>query len=164
MLKYYFFKALAISKADDKTAIKYKSIYKFLWHYLKPYKRKFIIVVILLILLSILSLPAPYLTKYLIDDVIQRKQFGMLNIIIVLMLLLVVIKIFFSFIMDYMLTIISQKVINSVRYDLFNKIIKLPMDLINRTQTGYLVSRISEVQQIRTFFFASYITASHRCI
>lgn len=158
MLKNYLSQAIEMSKTDNNTTkIKFKEIVKFLYPYLQSYKSKIVLVIIIMFSLSLISLPAPYLTKYIIDDVLINKLYTQLHIIVLIMLLLSVSRILLSFFMDYSLAVISQKVINKIRSDLFSKIIKLPMFIINRSQTGYLVSRIGEVQQLRVLFSSSIL-------
>lgn len=158
MLKNYLSQALKLTKKDQNIkSTKIITLFKFLYPYLKAYKKKFVATGFLMLLLSLISMPGPYLTKYLIDDIFPNKLYSQLHLIIILLVFLALIRIAISFFMDYILTIINQKVVNKMRSDLFNKIIKLPLTIINKTQTGYLFSRLNEVQQLQVLFSAQIL-------
>jgi subfamily B ATP-binding cassette protein MsbA len=69
-----------------------------------------------------------------------------------LLLALALAKLLFSFLMRYLSTVTSQEVVISLRQNLFSRILHFPLSFFNRYQTGYLVSRIKEVDSLGALF------------
>jgi ABC-type bacteriocin/lantibiotic exporter with double-glycine peptidase domain len=125
--------------------------------YMKSHWGKASLASILVVFLSLSALPVPYLMKLLFDDAFGGKNFKMLNIILLIMLGFQLLRVVVSFLMNYLFTILSQYVMIEVRKDLFHRLLKLPLSFFDKTQSGYLLSRISEVGGLRVLFSSSVI-------
>jgi ABC-type bacteriocin/lantibiotic exporter with double-glycine peptidase domain len=122
--------------------------------FFKEHRRKVLFVVLLIVVVSLLSMPGPLLIKYIIDEVIIAKDIGMLNLIVGLLVFLALAKLLFSFLKRYLSTVASQEVVISLRQTLFSRILHFPLSFFNNYQTGYLVSRIKEVDSLGALFSA----------
>jgi subfamily B ATP-binding cassette protein MsbA len=120
--------------------------------FFKEHRGKVLLVILLIIIVSLLSMPGPFLVKYVIDEVIIQKDLGMLNLIVGLLVFLALARLLFSFVKRYLSTVTSQEVVISLRQTLFSRILHFPLSFFNRHQTGYLVSRIREVDSLGTLF------------
>jgi len=61
---------------------------KLLLPYILSHKKQLIIGSVCLIIVSLLALPTPYLMKYIIDEVLAKKNLRLLNIIVLLLVFL----------------------------------------------------------------------------
>ncbi|HUV37743.1 MAG TPA: ABC transporter ATP-binding protein [Patescibacteria group bacterium] len=125
--------------------------------YLKPHWRKGVVASILLFFVSLIALPVPYLTKYLVDDVFVSKNFRILHIIVLAMVGLQLAKLIASFLMNYLFTVLNQKILITAKKDLFQRLLRLPISFFDKTQTGYILSRIGEVGGLGLFFSSSIV-------
>ncbi len=134
-----------------------KSDLLFLLPYFKKHWGKFILGSALLLLISLLALPGPLLTKYLVDDVLVAKNLKVLNLIIIGLFLLLIFRFFFSLAMNYLFTILNQEILISLKRSLFSHVIRLPLSFFDERRSGYLVSRIHEIDSLGVFFSSSLV-------
>ncbi len=127
---------------------------KCLFRYIKVYKKKGLIASIGMVSVSFLAIPTPYLIKLIIDDVLPNNNLRLLNLIILLLLGLQVTKLIFSFLTSYLFGVFSQESLTHMKKDLLHKILRLPISFFDKNQTGYILSRIGEVEGL-TFFFSN---------
>lgn len=96
-------------------------------------------------LLSVgLQLPMPFLTRYLIDNVIVLKSFHLLNIIGFVLIGLLIIYAISTFLQNFLLTTFRGRVLFDIRLKLFEHIQKLSLSFFHKKETGYLMSRLSD--------------------
>lgn len=159
MLLYDFVKDLRSSfqfQNLDRTTVKFKSSdLKILIPYFNRHIGKFIFAFSCMLFVSLLALPAPYLTKIIIDDAIGQKNFNLLVTIIAIMVVVMFFRSGLSTIMSYVFTLLNQKILLSLKGNLFNKVIRLPFSFFDKHQSSYLTSRIHEVSGVSTFFSSS---------
>jgi len=94
--------------------------------------------------------------KYVIDEVFIKKRIDILNAIILALFAIHLIKLAFSFLANYLFDAFGQEMIGRIKKDLFCQILYQPLSFFDKSQTGYLVSRINEVEGLN-FFFSSTI-------
>ena len=95
--------------------------------------------------------------KYIIDTIIPDKNFRLLNLVIPLLLSIQLIKLIISFLTNYYFNILNQEVLLTLKNDLFKKILSLPLSFFDSSQTGYIMSRIGEVNSLGIFFSSSAV-------
>lgn len=105
-----------------------------------------------LIVLSLLSLPIPYMLKVVIDRVLPAKDLRLLNLIILALVGIQVARLIFSFLSNYFFGVFNQEVLTRVKKDLFQRLLRLPLSFFDRHQSGYLLSRVNEVEGLSLFF------------
>jgi len=105
-----------------------------------------------MITLSLLALPSPYLMKLIFDKALAAKNIRLLNIIIILLLTIQLVRFLFSFLTDYHFSVFSQEIMVKVKEDLFYRILRLPLSFFDKNHTGYIRSRIEEVDGLSVFF------------
>jgi ABC-type bacteriocin/lantibiotic exporter with double-glycine peptidase domain len=130
----------------------YKNLLK-----IKPFiiKSKFYLILAIsgMILASIIYMPVPYLTGYTIDKILlpHKSIFDLYKIVFLLSIL---------YLLRYIITIISKnlfikvqtQIVNTIRLSMIGKIINLPMSFLNKNEKGYILSRISESDNIGNLF------------
>ncbi|ASK78640.1 lipid A export permease/ATP-binding protein MsbA [Paraphotobacterium marinum] len=120
-------------------------IFKLLIPYFKPYKVIIIIAVIALIITQVTTLGATYLTKPIIDDGFNAQSQGN-NFWVWLPLVLlglVIIKGFTQFVYVYLIEYTTSKMVMSLRQQLFEHYLRLPVQFFDKRNTGSLLSRIT---------------------
>jgi subfamily B ATP-binding cassette protein MsbA len=112
-------------------------------NFLKPYWIKGVWAFFFTLLYVLLQLPMPFLTKYLVDEVIVSKDFHILNIIGFVLIGVLFINAASSFIQGYLLTTFRNRIFFDIKIRLFSHVQELPLSFFHEKQTGYLLSRIN---------------------
>ena len=96
------------------------------------------------------GLVLPWTTKYFMDDVIGKHQYGMLSTLAWAIGLAAVLQAATSFSLSQVLGIEAQRAITDMRRRVEEHILRLPVRYFDTTQTGQLISRImSDAEGIR---------------
>jgi ATP-binding cassette subfamily B protein len=136
------------SQEDEKPN---KSGFKFLFSYLKPY-RKFIAQLILGLLIgSVLQLVLPFLTQAIVDRGISNQDLSFVTLIIIAQLVLIVGRTTVNFIRSWILLHLSTRLNISLISDFLIKLMKLPVAFFNTKITGDLIQRIQDHRRIENF-------------
>jgi len=125
---------------------------KRLFPYLKTHWKEGLIASLLMIVVSLLALPTPYLIKIIVDDVISNKNIKLLNLIILLLIAIQLLRLTFSFFTNYLFSVLNKEIIVKIKKNLFSRILRLPLSFFDNKQTGYLLSRIGEVEGLSFLF------------
>ncbi len=120
--------------------------------YLKPHWKEGLFGIILIAFSSLMALPGPYLTKYLIDDVIKAEDHFLLGVIVSFMGALLLLGAVVSILRTYVFTILNQEITFNIKKTLVHHILRLPRSFFDKNQTGYLMSRANEVGAVGFFF------------
>lgn len=89
------------------------------------YEKRFLILIIMLVAFTtISSLPIPYLSKYIIDDVLLKGNTSLLYKILLLTLLIVIIQLCVGIIISYLASLYSQNIVRNIRLHLHKKAFK----------------------------------------
>ncbi|RLA97138.1 MAG: ABC transporter permease, partial [Deltaproteobacteria bacterium] len=131
---------------DNRRAFSLKddiAIYKRLLAYLRPYWIRLVIATLLMLVISACQALLAFLVKPVLDDIFIAKDAGMLKIIP-----LAVVGIFFvrgicDYGRYYLMADVSQRVVRNLRYKLYAHLHRLSMNFFTNTQTGILISRIT---------------------
>lgn len=125
----------------SKSSIKY--FIRFLT-FLKPYWRKGFIAFLFMLLSIGLRLPMPFLTKYLIDEVVIVRNFHLLNIIGCIIIVVLLIHSLTIFIESILLISFRGRVLFDIRLMIFGYVQNLALSFFHKKETGYLMSRLSD--------------------
>jgi len=132
---------------------------KILLPYFKIHLGSFVIASIFLIISSFITIPVPYLTKIVIDKVLLgSKNAKLLVNLVIIMAILHIARSVFSGITQYLFTKLNQEIIATLKSELFKKILKLPFSFYDQAQTGYLLSRIGEIEGLGFFFSSTLVS------
>ena len=110
-----------------------------------------------MIVLSLLSLPAPYLTKIVIDQAIGGKNLGLLNTVILALFGVQLLMFGASWVTNYFFNRFSLEIMTRIKKDLFHRILRFPMSFFAQHQTGYIMSRVGEVEGLNLFFSSTLV-------
>jgi ABC-type multidrug transport system fused ATPase/permease subunit len=120
------------------------------WALMKPRRGLLALGFVLMAINRISGLVLPASTKYLIDNVIGKKQIQLLTPIVLAVLTATVIQGLTSFTLTQVLSKSAQKMIAELRRQVQAHIGRLPVSFYDANKTGALVSRImSDVEGVR---------------
>lgn len=144
-------------KAEDKRALNKENFGKLygIFRYLLPYKAKFVIGLVFLVLGSFLLLAFPLIAGKLIDVASGEGSWVLndINSIALCLLGILFIQGIFSFFRVYLFAQVSENAMADVRFDLYRKILYLPITFFDKHRTGDLMSRMSsDVTLLQTTF------------
>lgn len=134
---------------DSKIVIKpknFKGTTIRLWKYFIVHKSTLFIVFLISILSTCLSLIMPYLVGKSIDAMSLfngRVDFAVLKIIVLILLLTYVLDASISFIQNFIMAELSQKIVLNLRKELFNKLQKLHISYFDTNSHGDTMSRLT---------------------
>jgi subfamily B ATP-binding cassette protein MsbA len=114
-------------------------------------KRKLVFIGLFLIAISkAASFVAPIASKYLIDDVIVKKDVNMLKYLVAGVMLAIFVQAVTSFLLTKILSVQAQYLISELRAQVQKKVLALPVRFFDNAKSGALVSRImSDVEGVR---------------
>jgi len=117
-----------------------------LWKYLYAHKGFLFLSIFLAFGNNALSLLGPYLSGFAIDAIelgTGKVDFQTVLFYATLMLIFYAVSSLFSYFLSRSMIALSQKITYQMRKDLFNKLMDLPVNYFDKTQTGDIISRIS---------------------
>lgn len=132
--------------------VKNTQFVKFVFNYIKPKIKLFIISFLFLIGLSLISLLPPYVTKLAFDEGIMMKNLSILTKYVLILVVIYILKSTFNYLSSALFTIVSQNTLLEIKKDLTNHIIKLPLEFFSNSESGYIVSRFGEVDSLSPLF------------
>jgi len=94
--------------------------------------------------LSIFQVLIPQIARYSIDVVIPEKKLNLLPFIAAATLLIAIFRGILDYFRIYLMSLFGQKIVESIRNDLYQHIQKLSISFFDNQRTGDLMSRMSE--------------------
>ena len=131
---------------------------KFLWSYLKKYKRFFTQLILGLLIGSLLQLVFPFLTQAIVDTGIEGKDIGFVWLVLLAQMMLLFSRTAIDFIRSKILLHISTRINISLISDFFIKLMKLPMKFFDTKLMGDLLQRIEDHRRVEQFLTSSSLS------
>lgn len=129
-------------------------IIKRLLRYVKPYLKQLLIATILVLVVVVLDLIGPLFLSDVLDTLGEDTiQFARVLIVVGIYLVILVIGAFVSYKQTILLQTTGQKIIYTIREDVFNHIETLSIEQFNRVPIGKLVTRVtSDTDTLNTLY------------
>jgi subfamily B ATP-binding cassette protein MsbA len=112
------------------------------WQLSKPYLGRLVAAVIFGLLLSGINGAIAWLMKPALDSIFIDKSSHFLSLVPIVIIILFLMRGIFTFSTNYLMSSIGAKITKSVRYEIFNKLLILPLSFFNKTSSGSLISKI----------------------
>lgn len=138
-------------KMEDEEHIKEKRSFRFLFGYVKKYRKYFGQIILGLIVGSLLQLVLPFLTQSIVDVGIKNQDIGFVWLILLGQLMLTVSRTAIDFIRRWLLLHISLRINISLVSDFFIKLLKLPMSFFDTKLMGDLMQRMNDHSRVNNF-------------
>ena len=118
-------------------------MYRRLFSYVKPYKRRFVESIICMVFVAALTALSMYIIKDVVDKILIGKNTKMLLWICLIIPLVYIIKGIFSYGQTYLMGYIGQKVVLNIRNQLYEQLQRLSLDFYSKNSTGEIMSRLT---------------------
>ncbi len=115
---------------------------KFLSYY-KPHTKLFVLDMIASLFISLIGLTYPVVTNIMLNDLIPNKLYKAIIFAGLFVLFLYIVRTFLRYFVQYYGHLIGTRMQAQMRSDMFNHLQKLPFSYYDNTETGDLISRIS---------------------
>ena len=138
-------------KMEGEENIKEKRSFRFLFGYVKKYRKYFGQIILGLIVGSLLQLVLPFLTQSIVDVGIKNQDIGFVWLILLGQLMLTISRTAIDFIRRWLLLHISLRINISLVSDFFIKLLKLPMSFFDTKLMGDLMQRMNDHSRVNTF-------------
>lgn len=119
-------------------------------------KKPLILALVGNLLSSGLNLTGPILIGYTIDNYIQTKHFHGVLFYSLILLLIYLISLVTNYFQTWLMGGVGQRMLFSLRNEVFGKLLKLPVAFFNQNKAGDLISRINnDTDKLNQFFSQS---------
>lgn len=125
--------------------------FKFLFGYIKQYRKYFFQIILGLLVGSLLQLALPFLTQNIVDIGIKNKDIGFIWLILIGQLVITLSRTSVDFIRRWLLLHISMRINISLVSDFFIKLLQLPMSFFDTKLMGDLMQRIGDHSRVNSF-------------
>ena len=125
--------------------------FKFLFGYIKQYRRYFAQIILGLLLGSVLQLVLPFLTQSIVDVGIRNNDIGFIWLVLIGQLMLTFSRTAVDFIRRWLLLHISMRINISLVSDFFIKLLRLPMSFFDTKLMGDLLQRMNAHSRVNSF-------------
>ncbi len=131
-------------------SVNFRDLWPDVWALIRPRRKILAIGVVLMAINRVSGLVLPYSTKTLIDNVIGKKQFQLLEPLIAAVVIATIVQGASSFTLAQLLSKSAQRLIAELRQKVQAHVGRLPISYYDSNKTGTLVSRImSDVEGVR---------------
>jgi len=128
-----------------------KTSFRFLWSYLKPYKKYLWQLFLGLILGSIFQLIFPFLTQSVVDIGINNQDLNFVTLVLIAQLVLFFSQATVELIRSWILLHLSTRINISLISDFLVKLMKLPIGFFDSKMIGDMMQRIGDHTRIERF-------------
>ena len=133
-----------------------KAALKKMLQFLRPERKQLIIAMLVMVLNSGITMLTPYLIGYTIDHYIQTGNYPGLMVFCGILLGLYLIWAWTEYLQTEVMGSIGQRMLFSLRNEVFGKLQALPVSFFNQNKSGDLIARInSDTDKVNQFFSQS---------
>lgn len=139
---------------------KEKRSFRFLFGYVKQYRRYFGQIVLGALVGCLLQLVFPFLTQAIVDIGIKQQNLNFIYLVLVGQLMLTVSRTAIDFIRRWILLHISMRINISLVSDFFIKLLKLPMSFFDTKLMGDLLQRMNDHSRVEKFLTSQMLNVT----
>jgi len=125
-----------------------------LWTYMRPHRRKLLVVSSLVLSGAVVNLAPPYLVKTLVDDVLLGDSGRRLLLLVLALAGSYLAGTLIGIVRGRMSARLASRMMHEVRFDFYQAVQGLSLRRYDKTQTGTLISRLTGDTQMLNFVFA----------
>jgi subfamily B ATP-binding cassette protein MsbA len=139
------------------------TIIKKIWSYFRKHLLLLILAVVSSLFVAGTDGASAYVLKHVLDDIFINQNEKMLTVIPIVISVIFLFRGVFRFLQLFLLRKIGLKVVQEMRYNLYTKMIRLPMSFYDNNSTGDMMSRIvNDINQIKSSI-PSFINVMKDC-
>lgn len=125
-----------MSKINSKTWQRFYSV-------AKPEKNGILLGLFFLVVSSVAGLVYPQLVRWMVDNVLQPKNFALLNTVVLVLLFAFILQAITSSLRYYFFTLSGERIVLQLRRNLYSKILIQDISFFDENRTGELMSRLA---------------------
>jgi ABC-type multidrug transport system fused ATPase/permease subunit len=127
-----------------------KAVWPEVWKLMRPRRGLLALGFVLMVINKVAGFVLPYSSKFLIDNVVGKRQVAMLPMLVISVLVATLVQGVTSFSLTQLLSKAAQRLIADLRQQVQVHISRLPVSFYDANKSGALVSRImSDVEGVR---------------
>ena len=127
--------------------------------YMKPYRVEVVLLAFLVVGVMLAQLAGPILLQIAIDQYIQPRELAGLEFIAFFMIAAMVAELVFSYVNEYRMQMLGQKIMYDIRTQIFSHLQRLNVSYFDRNPVGRLMTRVmGDVQALNELFTSGVIT------
>jgi ATP-binding cassette subfamily B protein len=120
--------------------------------YIIPEKWPLLFSLFLSVITTAIALLPPYITKELLNSILPNKDYRALTIVVIVLLVSYIVHYSVAAYRGYLLRMSGNRIVESLRNDVYQKAQYLPMKFYDKTTTGSVINRINgDTENIRGF-------------
>lgn len=119
---------------------------------LLPQKKLFIFSIIASVILTVLGIVSSLFNKILMDEILPYKLKNTLLLVVIVFVALAIVQTMISFVRQWMMIYLSQKIDIPLLLGYFEHIYRLPMRFFASRKTGDIITRFSDAFTIKNIF------------
>jgi len=123
-------------------------IYKRIISYIKPYRGRFCVALVCMAGVASLTAVSMWLIKSVIDQIFLNQDKEMLYLVVWIVPIIFISKGIFAYGQNYLMAYIGQRMIQTIRNQLYQHLNKLSMSFFSRNTTGSLIARVTNDAQV----------------
>lgn len=131
--------------------------FKFIFNYLKPYRKLVLQLLLGFFIGSIIQLILPFLTQSVVDIGINNQDIQFIYLVLIAQLVLFISRMSVDFVRSWILLHISTRINISIISDFLIKLMKLPLGFFDSKMIGDILQRIEDHGRIERFLTAQSI-------
>ena len=112
------------------------------WDLSKPYLPRLAVSIVCSIILSGINGAIAWGTKIAVDDILITKNIEYLYLLPLCVIILFVLRGVFAFCNNYIMSSIGAKIVRSIRQQVYEKVISLPISFHSQTSSGVVISKM----------------------
>ena len=120
-----------------------KTTWEKLYTVAKPEKKGILLGLLFLVISSSAGLAFPQIVRWMVDHVLQPKNYDLLNKVVLLLLAVFVIQAITSSLRYYNFTLSGERIVLRLRQNLYEKILRQDITFFDFNRTGELMSRLA---------------------
>lgn len=128
---------------------------KLVWNYSKHFQKKIIQSFLLLIVITLVGLIPAFLIQKVFDEGLMKGDYGVVLFYSIALASIYLIRSILSYASTYLFTHMNQNIIYKIREEISIKLLKYPLDFYNYKESGYITSRLNEVNNLSGLFSAN---------
>ena len=132
-----------------------KTGFRFLFSYLRPYRKFIAQLFVGMIFGSLIQLLFPFLTQSIVDIGINNLDLSFINLVLIAQLILFISRMSVDMIRSWILLHIGTRVNISLISDFLIKMMKLPISFFDTKMIGDIIQRIGDHKRIESFLTSS---------
>ncbi len=114
-----------------------------IWRFLRPYRSRLALYLVCIAAAAGIGSVPPLLVRDLIDNGIGRRDVGLVDVLAISMVGLALATTALSLLNRWLASVIGERIIYDLRVSLFEHVQRMPIAFFTRTQTGSLMSRLT---------------------